>query len=89
MPLPFCCLIQIQNTHRPNSPPSKHTNPTKPTNKNRGDYVSTANEHVVTAIHHAKRSRKYMCCLLLLVMALVVGAVLVLFVFKKGRKILG
>ncbi len=49
----------------------------------RGDYVSTANEQVVTAIVSAKRTRKYTCCLLLLFMALLVGAVLVIFVFKK------
>lgn len=48
------------------------------------NYVSHANEHVVTALEHAKKSRKWQCCMLLITMTLVVGVVLFLFVFKKG-----
>lgn len=58
------------------------TNPPTPQSIHSGDYVSNANEQVVTAIEHAKRSRKYTCCMLLFVMAIVVAAVLVLFKFK-------
>ena len=60
-----------------------HTNlHTQTTHTHRGDYVSDANEHVVTAIEHAKKARKYTCCMLLFVMAIIVAAILVLFKFK-------
>jgi len=48
------------------------------------DYVSHANEHVVTALEHAKKSRKYQCCMLMFTMTLVIGVCMYLFVFKKG-----
>lgn len=66
--------VHAATAHPPNTPPTISPS---------GDYVANANTEVVKSIEHAKRSRKYMCCMLLFFMMLVVGAVLALFVFKK------